>query len=390
MPHTGQSGREAAAPKVDWADPGYFAGSSVVGNTVRVLVQLISPPRGHRTVPTKTGMMLIVITIGIGTAAFNTGQNILYLGLSMLLSTLLVSGLLSWGNFKGCRWRVEASRHYRVGEESPIYLEVENTKRWLPTYDLMFTLSAVLSQDRSLLFLNRRLDSHGKTRLLWEFFPSRRGEETIRLEGLVSRYPFGFLKKTIQDSYERIVKVWPARIPYQFSGSKAGRRWLYGHHRQKGEGVDLIHVREYRSGDPLRRIHWKASAKLGSLQVRETEQEHHQAFSLLVDPSPHLWVDADQFERMCSFAASLAEDLFQHDQLRSVHVAGHPAQTIGSIDDLYLFLDTLATLDREAHKSEERPARTPADVITFVPGAGTAVNAKTKQAPRIPAPQLVT
>jgi len=85
-----------------------------------VLVQLISPPRGHRTVPTKTGSMLILVTIGVGTAAFNSGQNILYLALSMLLSTLLVSGLLSWMNFKGCRWRLEAGRHFRVGEASPV------------------------------------------------------------------------------------------------------------------------------------------------------------------------------------------------------------------------------------------------------------------------------
>jgi uncharacterized protein (DUF58 family) len=260
-----------------------------VGNTVRVLLQLVSAPKGHRTLPTKTGFMLILITIGVGTAAFNTGQNILYLALSMMLSTLLVSGILSWVNFKGCRWRLEAGRHFRVGEESPVYLELENTKRLLPSYDLLFTVSSALSGVRKDLVLNRRLDQKGKVRLLWEFAPKRRGEEILRLESLQSRYPFGFLKKTIKDSYEKAVTVWPERIPYQFSGDKAGRRWLYGHHQRKGEGVDLIHLRRYRSGDPLRRIHWKASARLGTLQVRETEQEHHQAFALYIDPSPNLW-----------------------------------------------------------------------------------------------------
>jgi uncharacterized protein (DUF58 family) len=373
MPLIGQSGRDTAAPKVDWADPGYFAGSSVVGNTVRVLVQLISPPKGHRTLPTKTGSMLILITIGVGTAAFNTGQNILYLALSMMLSTLLVSGLLSWINFKGCRWRLEAGRHFRVGEESPVYLQLENTKRWLPSYDLMFKLSAVLSGVRKNLFLNQRLDRQGKTSLLWEFIPGQRGEETIRLEGLLSRYPFGFLKKTIRDSYAKTVLVWPARIPYQFSGQKAGRRWLYGHHRRKGEGVDLIHVRGYRSGDPLRRIHWKATAKLGSLQVRETEQEHHQAFALFVDPSPNLWADAAQFEKLCSFAASLAEDLFQHDQLRTVQVAGQAKQKIGAIDDLYAFLDTLSGLERKPHEPGSGSVAVPLDTVTFLPGPNRVV-----------------
>ena len=190
---------------------------------------------------------------------------------------------------------------------------------------------------------------------------------------MLSRYPFGFLKKTIKDSYEKAVIVWPARIPYQFSGSKAGRRWLYGHHRRKGEGVDLIHVREYRSGDPLRRIHWKASAKLGSLQVRETEQEHHQAFALFVDPSPHLWQDAAQFEKMCSFAASLAEDLFQHDQLRTVQVAGIGREKIGSNDDLYAFLDTLSGLERKSNMAGGDTVKNSPDTVTFLPGPDKSV-----------------
>ncbi len=73
------------AEKVDWADPGYFSGNSRIGNSVRVLVQLIRPPKGHRTLPTKTGLFLILITIGVGTAGFNTGQNILYLATMLSL-----------------------------------------------------------------------------------------------------------------------------------------------------------------------------------------------------------------------------------------------------------------------------------------------------------------
>lgn len=372
-PRMNRSGSIKAADKPDWTHPGYFTGKSKVTDTMRVIVQLVRPPKGHRTIPTKTGAMFIFITIGVGTAAFNTGQNILYLTLSMLLSTLLVSGVLSWLNFKGCRWRLRTGRHFRVGEASPVYLELQNMKRALPSYDLTFRLVAALGGTARSLRLRERLDPGRQVDLLWEFTPSRRGKETISLHGMLSQYPFGFLKKTIRDSCEREITVWPARIPYQFSGDKSGTRWLYGRHRRKGDGVELVHLRDYRSGDSMKRIHWRASARMGSLQVRETVQEHHQAFSLHVDPSPHIWGDPAQFETMCSFAASLAEDLYQRDQLESVRIAGRGVRLVGGIEDLYSIFDTLSGLERKRAGSDEAANRNPADTVTFRPGRNGAV-----------------
>lgn len=378
MPRIAQVGSNSHPGRTDWADPGYFSGTSVVGNTVRILVQLVHPPRGHRTVPTKTGSMLIFLTIGIGTAAFNTGQNILYLALSIMLSTLLVSGILSWLNFKGCRWRLQTGRHFRAGESSPVFLELHNGKKRLPSYDLSFHLFAPLSGQRKALVLEERLDPGKDCRLLWEFKPGQRGREILQLEGMVSRYPFGFLRKTIRGSYQCEVMVWPARLPYQFSADKAGKRWMYGQHRRRGDGVELIHLRGYRSGDPLRRIHWKASARMGVLQVRETEQEHHQAFVLCVDPSPRLWRDKAQFERMCSFAASLAEDLYQRDQLKGFVVAGKTQIRVGGIDDLYQLLDTLAQLEQTAQPLQAG-AHQRMDAVTFLPGSDGTVIARMEE-----------
>lgn len=381
MPLTSQSGKAPPSGKVDWADPGYFSGSSAVGNTVRLMVQLVRPPRGHRTLPTKAGLLLILITIGVGTAAFNTGQNILYLALSMLLSTLLVNGLLSWWNFKGCRWRMECGRHFRAGETSPVYMILENTKKRLPSYSLALEMIALKSGTENTLVLDRRLDPGESTRLQWEFTPGRRGREVLALKGLVSRYPFGFLKKIIRDSCEREVLVWPERIEYQFSAGRAGRRAFMGLHRRRGEGVELVRIRDYRSGDPLKRIHWKASARIGSLQVRETEQEHHQAFSLFIDPARAIWVDKAQFERMCRFAASLAEDLFQQDQLREVHIAGGDSIHVGAAEDLYRLLDTLAEIEPGPSSPPRMPGPFHRDrTVSFLPGQRGEVLARMEEA----------
>jgi len=316
----------------------------------------------------------------VGTAAFNTGQNILYLSLSLLLSSLLLSGILSWMNFKGCRWRLETGRHFRVGEPSPVYLELHNTKKRLPSYSLTFRVLARLSGLRQELVLDERLDPGKRIRLLWEFSPLKRGPEILSLEGLLSRYPFGFLKKSIRDSFEKEIIVWPPRIPYQFSGDKSGRRMLYGRHHRKGEGIDLLHLREYRSGDPIKRIHWKATARMGSLQVRETEQEHHQAFVLYVDPSPSLWLDDTVFDKMCSMVTSLAEDLYQQDRLKGGQIAGEAMIPISAIEDLYTFLDRLGAITRTSPKpgSVSRPDH-PFDTIHFSAGVGRTILAQTEE-----------
>ena len=55
----------------------------------RFLLSLIIPPKGQKVVPTKAGVVLIVIALGIGVAAYNTSSNILFITLSLLLSTII-------------------------------------------------------------------------------------------------------------------------------------------------------------------------------------------------------------------------------------------------------------------------------------------------------------
>jgi uncharacterized protein (DUF58 family) len=371
----GQAGSKASARGPDWVDPGYFSGDSATVNTARLLVQLIRPPKGHRTLPTRTGGMLILVTIGVGTAAFNTGHNILYLALSLLLSTLLVSGLLSWINFKGCRWKMDTPQHFRVGETATVYLEVENCKRRLSSYDLSFTLDARSSGANETLKLPHGLQPGESGLLSWPHKPATRGKETLSLKGLSSRYPFGFLQKHIRHSIVREVIVWPARIPYQTQMRRTGPRWMQGAARRRGDGVDLIQLRDYRPGDTLRRIHWKASARVRRLQVKETETEHHEAYALRVSPSQGIWSREDGFEKMCAFAGTLAEDLFHRDALLRVVVDGVLDRRINGPADLRDVLDALALLERQSGASPPS-ARLEARTIEFYPGPDGSVFAQ--------------
>lgn len=355
----------------DWADPGYFSGESRVRNAGRVLWQLIRPPRGHRTLPTKTGLMLILITLGIGTAAFNTAQNMLYLVLALLLSCLLMSGMLAWTNFKGCRWRVKAARHFRVGEVSSVTVEIENTKSWLPTYSLHFILESKLSGVSEMISMKRRLEPGGHMELDWYFTPERRGTETLMMRGLVSKFPFGFLRKSIQDSYAKEVMVWPSRCAYraEFRASEHAHR-QGSEKSRKGRGAELVNLREYRKGDPLHDVHWKASAHVGTLMVRETTEENREAYLIEIDPSPNLWTDTGTFEHMCSLAGTLAEDLFCRDRLSGYRIVGQESLRVMRIGQLHEFLDVLATLERVEIRGSQPTSGNTHTRIHFKPGNG--------------------
>ncbi len=70
-----------------------------------------------------------------------------------------------------------------------------------------------------------------------------------------------------------------------------------------GSGTEIFGVREYRPGDPLRRIHWRSSARHGELIVREFEPPGVQTLGIFCDPSPPTPQAADQIARLAASEA---------------------------------------------------------------------------------------
>ncbi len=366
---------DSTAPaRKEWGDPGYFVPRSRFINALRLVWQLIRPPKGHRTLPTKAGGLLILISLGIGSAAFNTSHNILYIALALLLSSLLLSGVLSWLNFKGCRWRLRVEPHLRAEEPYPVIIEVANTKKWLPSYGLWFKMRACRAEILAMVPQYGRIPPGGRVEMDWIYTPPSRGLETLSLAGVQSKYPFGFLKKSIEGTYEREIIVWPPRIEYSFSPSTTQESRRSGNWKSRaGAGSELINLREYRPGDPLRMVHWKASARRRKLLVRETAEEGEAAFTLILSSRASQWQDARQFERLCAFVATLAEDLFMEGKLAGVWLNGEGPQPIRRIADLHGFLSRLALLERVERVSAS-PLTLPGTVpLAFKPGSGATV-----------------
>ena len=70
-----------------------------------------------------------------------------------------------------------------------------------------------------------------------------------------------------------------------------------------GYGTEVFGVRPYQPGDPLRRIHWRTTARRGELIVREFEPPGVQNLGIFLDPSPPEQAAADQVARIAASEA---------------------------------------------------------------------------------------
>jgi len=318
---------------------------------------------------TLPGVVLIALSMGVGVAAYNSASNILFITLSLLLGCLILSGVLSWLNFRGLHWWLEVEVPMRAGREHPATLHLCNTKRLLPVQGLIFEVTSSSAMEPKELVLRDRLDPQMETQLVWPVRPARRGVERVELSYVGSLYPFGFLRKSIAAKAFCDVTVWPAPIEYRRFPSAAWRRAQPGEPvARAGQGGDLLALREYRTGDSHRLIHWKASARLRRLVVRQFSADNEGNFTLWLTTPAKLWKNEEQFETLCSFVATLAEDLFKQGKLEAVALGAEVVVPLRTVRDLEAFLDRLAVLqpDQADQLSPvSRPARK--NVLTFAP-----------------------
>jgi uncharacterized protein (DUF58 family) len=342
----------------------------------RLLWALVFPRRGQRVMATVPGVVLIALAMGVGMAAYNSASNILFITLSLLLGCLILSGVLSWLNFRGLAWRLEVDSPMRAGRAHRATLFLRNEKRLLPTQSLAFEVSNTSGAKPRQLRLRERLDPQGEARLDWTVCPARRGVERVELAFVGSLFPFGFLRKSLAGEASCDVLVWPAPVAYRRFPVAAWRRVQPGEPvARSGQNGDLLTLRNYQAGDSHRQIHWKASARLRKLVVRQFSTDSEEAFVLWLRTTATLWKNAEQFERLCSFAATLAEDLFKQGKLDGVAVDQEPATPVRGGRDVEAFLDRLAMLQPVARDAEapvtSRPARKHS--LTFEPDGSRGV-----------------
>jgi uncharacterized protein (DUF58 family) len=229
--------------------------------------------RPRRTIwPTRDGWWSLFAAVGLGVAAVNTGNNLLYLLSAMLLALVVVSGILSEAVIRRLRLAPALPDEIHARQPTLLGITLRNIKRWTPSYSITLEVHDAGGGARRFIYVPRI--AAGESRLVtWEALLPRRGRQRLGGVRVTTRFPFGIFLKASQVGLREEVLVYPALSPVssarlrELGGSGAAQT------RRRGRGTDLHNLRDYRAGDDPRLIHWKSTAKAGALTVRELEAE---------------------------------------------------------------------------------------------------------------------
>ncbi len=270
----------------------------------RAVVLRLRYPR-NRVRPTTLGIYFIVMSLVVGMAAVNTGNNVLFLVFSLMLSALVISGISSRAAMRRLSMARRIPETIYAGTPFSEALTITNGKRLFPTVSLRLS-SAIAT---GTVFLPHLPPRTTRT-LVLEHQYSKRGVAEVPAVECRSHYPFGlFERKRIEPGRESVV-VFPRieRIVPFFPEREGGHGDFTA--RLKGEGEDLYQIREYVPGESARAIDWKASSRVARIMARDFHRNANLRVTLIVDASSTSPVDHEAIETQISLAASIIDFLY--------------------------------------------------------------------------------
>ena len=258
---------------------------------------------------TREGRAFLFVTVGVGLAAVNTANNLLYLVLGLLLSLLLVSGVLS----DLALWKLQVKRRLPArlfaGRRTLIDVALLNEKRWLPSVSVE-AIDEIEGVDSEAA---RFVVAPGKTEVgSYHFESARRGLFELGTIRVLTRYPFGLIEKGYTTFLPDEIVVYPKLLEHVAAPALRPMDGDAAPIHQTGRGSEFAgSVRFYREGDEARDIHWKRTASRGELVVREHEQDSSALVTLSVDNLVPSGLDDEgawheRFETSVSEVATLA------------------------------------------------------------------------------------
>ena len=336
---------------------------------------------------TRAGIIYVLVVLMIGIAALNTGNNLLYIVVAAMLAAILVSGVASALVLRDLELDVRLPEHVFAGRATQARFLLKNAARWLPSFSVnviaskkgrdkkhwhwspaTFNWPPGRAAEKQWLHLpDRRLrrvaDSNApgifQGAAYFPYIPAaaelaaelelkfdRRGRYREESFGLSTRFPFAFLAKTRRVPLRREIVVYPPVEPtdeyFEILPMITGEFETFA----RGRGYDLYRIREYLPEDSARHVDWKATAKSGSLKVREFSREDERKLRIVFDnPAPGT-VSDPAYESAVALAASLGWHFSAGNTEVSYVASGYDG---GS--DIYRFLAHLALVKPQAATS---------------------------------------
>lgn len=294
---------------------------------------------------TREGTAYLVVVLVIAIAAMNTANNLLNIIVAAMLAAIIASGLASAANLRELGLDVALPQNAFANRPVAVRIRLENPRHWIPAFSVSvrtpeekkkkkagwewqktrFTfpkqkqwvqvpdyvlrrkvlaprLPRILADPVYFSFVPARGSASAEVELLF----TRRGQYSQEGFLLSTRFPFSFLVKSRRVKLQSDLLVYPAMIQPNELLDILPR--ISGDFMSfvRGRGTELYRIREYTPDDMARHVDWKATAKTGSLKVREFTREDERRLRLVFDnPEPER-VSPEAYEHSISLAATLA------------------------------------------------------------------------------------
>ena len=181
----------------------------------------------------------------------------------------------------------------------------------------------------------------------YRFVPLRRGELLLGPVTLERRDPWGLFVRRATSSAQLTVLVHPRVLPVDvtLAGNRIGQEG--GTADRDVLGSNQFHtLREYVIGDELRQIHWRSSARVGKLMVKQLVDNPLPRALVLLDNDIRSYRRAEDFEEAVDAAASIGSVIVRAGLPVSLRTTGEDTGVeILRVDDLTRLLDALALSD---------------------------------------------
>lgn len=340
-------GRAAARPQQRAPDHGSLTRPEPKNAWQRFLRRW-RPPRKLKF--TREGKYFLGITLGVGFAAINTGNNLLYLLLGMLLSLIVLSGVMSELSLRDLNVVRRLPTRAQVGRAHLVEIEVFNRKKRIPSYAIeVEDLRAGQPADKRCFFL--KISPNSAQVAAYRRSPQRRGRDRHIGFRIATRFPFGLFEKSREVACDGELIIYPAVDPLRLRNDETGRRFGGGGISGRGSGDEVFGLRPMREGDDPRDIYWRKSTLLDQLVLRERARETRPDIELSLDvrrPAEGGEEWSVHFERRIRDVASRAvAHLKRGDGVTIVSTAGDRVRADRSVgaDRILRFLALLDAVD---------------------------------------------
>ncbi len=311
----------------------------------------------------------VLLAVGFG---FQYAQ-LTIIGTAAVAAVVFGFGYVWWRPKLTVARAVDPDRVMR-GESSTVTLTVGNSSRLRGATLIAHDRCGPASVPVPLL----RLKAGGTTTATYPVPTARRGVVEIGPLRVVRRDPLGLL--TLARGYGGVSRVWVYPTVHHLTAVPTGvMRSLDGRVDRVPHGsITFDTLREYVVGDELRHVHWRTTARIGELMVREHLDTSLPRLVVLLDDRRGAYPDADRaglsahFESACEAAASIVMAAFREELPVTLRLAGG-AHATGKDTRGYLDLLAEATLtagDQLSSTVAQLRTRRAGDTLVYLTGPG--------------------